>query len=153
MIAAAVPLVIIHSRKQVRRRKGWGVGRVFPLLRSPYWVLHVFGQAAGFMRAVTGFTQHGNWGDRLRSVSNAEHPGRGCGLRKCGGVEEGVWGGGEEGSRDGGGRGSMLWSDGGGTSGGEGEEALRSQRHLPETGRGFFKWEIHQQKQLLHCQL
>lgn len=91
------------------------------------------------MSAITEFYLRRNWGDRLRSVSNAEHPCCGCGLRKCGGVEEGVRGGGEERSRDGGRRGSMLRSDGGGTSGGEGEEALRSQRHLPETGRGIFK--------------
>lgn len=144
MIAAAVPLVIIHIWKQERRWKRWGIGGVFPLLRSDYWVHHVFGRAAGFMSAITEFYQRGNWGDRLRNVSNAEHPCRGCGLRKCGGVEEGVWGGGgEERSRDGGRRGSMLWSDGGGTSGGEGEEALGCQRHLPETRRGILKWKLH----------
>lgn len=87
------------------------------------------------MRAVTGFTQCRNRGDGLCSVSNAEHPGHGCRLRKCGGVGEGAGGGGEEGRSDGGGRGSLLRSDGGGTRGGEGEEALSSQRHLPEIGK------------------
>lgn len=49
------------------------------------------------MRAVTGFTQAGNWGERLlRGVSNAEHAGRGCRLREHGRVGEGVGGGGEE---------------------------------------------------------
>lgn len=126
MIAAAVPLVIIHRGEQVGRRKGWGVRRVFPLLRSPNGVLRVFGRTAGFMRAVTRFTQSRNWGRRLWSASNVEQPGSGCGLRKCGGVEEGVGGGGEERRCDGGGRGSMPRSDGGGSSGGEGEEAVRS---------------------------
>lgn len=126
MIAAAVPLVIIHRREQVRRREGGGVRGVFPLLRSPYGVLRVFGRAAGFVRAVTRFTQSGNWGSGLQSISNVEQPGSGCGLRKCGGVEEGAGGGGEERRRDGGGRGSVPRSDGGGSSGGEGEEAVRS---------------------------
>lgn len=83
------------------------------------------------MRAVTGFTRRRNWGDGLWSVSNAEHPCHGCGVRKRGGVGEGVGGGGEERRSDGGGRGSLLRSEGGGTGGGEGVEALCSQRHLP----------------------
>lgn len=70
------------------------------------------------MRAVTGFTQRGNWGDGLCGVSNAEHPGRRCRLRERGGVGEGVGGGGEERRRDGGGRESLLGSDGGGARGG-----------------------------------
>lgn len=60
------------------------------------------------MRAVTRFTQSGNWGGGLRGVSNAEHPGHGRRLRKCGGVGEGVGVGGKERGCDGDGRGSLL---------------------------------------------
>lgn len=141
VIAAAVPLVIIHSREQVRRRKGRGVGRVLPLLRSPRRVLRVFGRTAGLVRAVARLARSGGLGSGLRGVSDAEQPGGGCGLRERGGVEEGGVGGGgeEERRRDGGGRGSMTRGDGGGSGGGEGEEALRSERHFPEMGRGRLK--------------
>lgn len=136
MIAAAVPLVIIHSRKQRGRRNGGGrVGRVFSLLRSHCGVLRVFGCAAGFVGAVAGFPRRGNGGDGLRGVSDAEHPGRGRGLGEGGCVGEGVGGGGEERGSDRCGRGRPLRSEGGGTGGGVGEEALGSQRHLPGTQR------------------
>lgn len=91
------------------------------------------------MRAVTGFTQRGNWGDGLHGVSNAEHPGRGCRVRERGSVGEGVGGRGEERRCDGGGRESLLGCGRGGARGGrEGEEAVRSQGHLPEERKKMF---------------
>lgn len=149
MTAAAISLVIIHSWKQGRRGRGRRrrrrgkrrrrVGRVFSLLRCNYRVLNVFGRAAGFMRAVTSFARRGNRGKVLWGISDAEHPSCGCGLREGGGVGEQVGGGGEEWRSGGGGGGwSLLWSDRGSTRGGEGEDALSSQRHFPGTQNRTF---------------
>lgn len=94
VIAAPVPFVIVRARKQVRRRKG---RVVFPLLGSRYRVLGVLRGTAGSVRPVAGFRRRGGGGRGLSGVSDAEHSGRGRGLRKGGGVEEGV--GGERGGR------------------------------------------------------
>lgn len=130
VIAAPVPFVIVRAGKRVRRSER---RVVFPLLRSRYRVLRVLRRTAGSVRPVAGFSRRGGGGRGLSGVSDAEDSGRGRGLRKCGGVKEGV-GGERGGRRDRGEGGRRLCSDGGGTGGGEGEEALRSQRHLPETG-------------------
>lgn len=90
MIAAPVPFVIVRARKQVRRRKR---RVVFPLLRSRHRVLRVLRRTAGSVRPVAGFARRGGGGRGLSGVSDAER----SGLRKCGGVKEGV--GGERGGR------------------------------------------------------
>lgn len=131
-VIAAVPFVIVRAWEQVGRRKSRGAGVVFPFLRRRYRVLRVPRRAAGSVRACAGFA--GDGGRRRSGVSDAEDSGSGRGLRKCGSVKEGVGGGGD-GRCDGSEGGRRLRSDGGGTRGGEGEEVLRSQRHLPETGR------------------
>lgn len=79
------------------------MGRVFFLLGSRSRVFRFFGWAAAFMRAVAGFSQHKNLGVGLWGVSDVEHPGSGCRLRKCGRVGERVGGGGEERGGEGGG--------------------------------------------------
>lgn len=134
VIAAAVPFVIVRAWKQVGRRKSRGARVVFPFLGPRYGVLRVLRGTAGSVRARAGSAQRGDGGRGLSGVSDAEHSGCGRGLRKCGSVKEGVGGGGD-GRCDRGEGGRRLRSDGGGTRGGEGEEVLRSQRHLPERGR------------------